>query len=95
MASFYLDNDVSIRLARLLLKSGHLAFAAKDLGFSAATDNEHLLVAVRNDWILVTHNRTDFTLLHDAWGSWPLALGLELPLHPGILALGQGPPELL
>lgn len=43
----------------------------------------------------MTHNRRDFTLLHDAWTTWPAASGAALPAHPGILVLDAAPLEEL
>ena len=95
MADFHLDADVSLLLASLLRSAGHGVATARHLGLAAATDDAQLLAAMRSGRMLVTHNRRDFTLLHDAWRSWPTAFGLALPAHPGILALDHGPPNLL
>src|SRR5262249_23680731 len=51
-----------------------------------ATDDEHLLIAARRRWVLVTHNRDDFVLLHNAWRRWPVPMP-----HAGILAIPQAP----
>lgn len=93
MASIYLDNDISLRLAPWLQGAGHDIAAARDLGLEQADDNTQLLTAVRSARLLVTHNRRDFILLHEAWRRWPPALGLVLPPHPGILVLDQAAPE--
>ena len=71
MADFYLDNDVSLRLAPLLRSVGHRVTTTRELGLSAASDDAQLLTAARNGWILITHNRRDFMMLHDAWRTWP------------------------
>ena len=95
MADLYLDNDVSLELAPLLSSAGHRVTTTRDLGLFRATDDAQLLTAARNGWILVTYNRRDFVLLHDAWLTWPAAFGLVLPAHPGILALDPASPETL
>jgi hypothetical protein len=95
VADFHLDSDVSLLLAPLLRSAGHTVVAARDLGLAAATDDAQFVAAVHPGRILVTHNRRDFTLLHDAWRTWPAAFGLALPPHPGILALDHGPPSPL
>jgi hypothetical protein len=95
MADLHLDNNVSLLLAQILRDAGHSVAAARDLGLAAATDDTQLLVAAQSGRILVTHNRKDFMLLHDAWRTWPRAFGLALPAHPGILALDQAPPTVL
>ena len=45
--------------------------------------------------MLVTHDRHDFRMLHDAWVAWPAAFGVALPPHPGILVLDSALPETL
>ena len=95
MADFHLDNDVSLLLASLLQDAGHCVTTARHLGLAAATDDAQLVAAVQSGRLLVTHNRRDFTLLHDAWRTWPAAFGLTLPAHPGILALEHAPPASL
>lgn len=92
MASLCFDNDVSLQLAILLRNDGHQVASAEDLGFASATDDEQLVVAFQNHWVLVTYNRGDFTLLHDAWSRWPHAIGFVMATHPGILVLDQAPP---
>ena len=91
MAAFYLDNDVSLALAPLLLERGHDVTSTRDLRLFRATDVDQLLTAMRNGWVLLTYNRRDFTLLHDAWQTWPAAFGQTLPPHCGILALDPAP----
>ena len=89
MARLYLDHNVSQRLARLL-RTNHDVVSARDLRLTRLTDDAQLLAAVRDDRLLVTHNRGDFALLHDAWLTWPPAFGLALPPHSGILVLDPG-----
>lgn len=35
-----------------------------------ACDATQVLHAVRNHWILTTHNREHFRMLHEAWVTW-------------------------
>lgn len=91
MADLYLDNDVSLRLAPLLRIAGHEVVTTRGLGVVTATDDAQLLTAAQDGWILVTPNRRDFRLLHDAWRTWAPAFGLALPSHPGILVLDPAP----
>ncbi|MBI2938804.1 MAG: DUF5615 family PIN-like protein [Chloroflexi bacterium] len=93
MGDLYLDNDVSLRLAPLLRGAGHRVTTTRVLGLSAAPDDAQILTAARNGWILVTYNRRDFTMLHDAWLTWPPAFGLTLPRRPAIIALDHAPPD--
>lgn len=96
MASLYLDDhNVSLHLAPPLRAVGHDVVMARDLGLTRLTDEAQLLSAVRAGRVLITHNRRDFTLLHDAWLTWPAAFGLALPPHPGILVLDPAPHETL
>ena len=94
MAAFYTDHNVSIWLAPELRAKGHSASTARDLGLEAAGDDEHLLVAAQQGWILITHNRQHFILLHNAWSHWTAAWNVSWS-HPGILILEQGilPPD--
>jgi hypothetical protein len=87
VARLYLDSDVSVRLAPLLREAGHDAATTEELGQRRATDDEQLLTAVREIRTVVTHNRRDFLLLHDAWRRWPVGLGAVFPAHAGILVL--------
>lgn len=93
MAGLYLDNDVSLHLAPLLRVAGHAVAATRDRNLRRAPDDAQLLTAALNRWILVTCNRLDFTMLHDAWLTWPAAFGVALPPHPGILILDVAPLE--
>ena len=54
MAAFYLDNDVSLGLAPLLLEQGHDVTSTRDLRLFRAGDVDQLLTAVRNGWVLLT-----------------------------------------
>jgi predicted nuclease of predicted toxin-antitoxin system len=93
MASFYLDNDVSLRLVPLLVAVGHGVTDARSSGLTGATDDTQLLFAAREGRVLVTYDRRDFALLHDAWLTWTASFGLELPPHSGILAWQPVPVE--
>ena len=87
MARLYLDSDVSVRLAPLLRAAGHDTATTEELGQRRATDDKQLLTAVQEGRTVVTHNRKDFLLLHDAWRRWPTALGTQFPPHAGNLVL--------
>ena len=91
MASFYFDNDVSLRLASMLGVAGHDTTVALELGLAKATDEIQLLTASQRRQILLTHNRKDYLLLRDAWIHWPYAFGVVFPPHDGILVLDQRP----
>ncbi len=84
MADFHVDNDIPVELAQVLRSYGHTAVTARDLSLSAADDPVHLLTAAQHGRILVTHNKSDYLLLHTAWLAW----SLPLP-HAGILIMKQ------
>ena len=71
-----------------LRSRGHTARTAHDMGLDSAKDDEQILVAAQNGWTLITHNRKDFALLHDAWQRWTKAW--QVPArHAGILLVPQ------
>jgi hypothetical protein len=84
VAAFHIDNDVPVAVAHELLARGHSAFTARDLGLMSAPDPVHLQHAARNNRILVTHNKRDFRLLHQAWTTW-----FATRAHSGILVIKQ------
>jgi hypothetical protein len=52
-------------------------------------DDEQLLVASQLGYTFLTHNESDFILLHDAWHRWSAAWGIEAG-HGGIIIVPQG-----
>lgn len=89
MAAFFLDHNVSTHLLQSLQRAGHIAIAVRNRFDPRATDEFILLHAAEHRWILVTHNRKDFELLHRAWNRWNTAWGTA-EHHAGILILPQG-----
>jgi len=89
LAAFYIDNDISRRLAELLAMQGHDAISARDLGLQSASDGQQLLVAAQRGRIFVTNNREDYMLLHDAWLRWTEAWHVP-ERHSGIMVVPQG-----
>ena len=83
MADLYLDEDVRRDAIVLLQGLGHAVVHARDYR-KGAKDDVQLLTAMRAGWILVTNNRSDFELLHDAWHHWSQEWGIARP-HTGIL----------
>jgi hypothetical protein len=90
MARVSIDNDVATALAQILTAAGHPAVTARGQGMDAADDDEQLLFAAQHGWVLVTHNRGDFELLHKAWWRWSAAWGVSVH-HAGILVIEQIP----
>jgi hypothetical protein len=89
VADLYLDHNVPLGLAPVLTAAGHRVTSARSEQQTRAGDSRQLLVAVQTRRILVTQDRDDFVLLHDAWRLWPSDLGVSFPAHPGILVLEQ------
>ncbi|HVC33640.1 MAG TPA: DUF5615 family PIN-like protein [Chloroflexota bacterium] len=94
MAALYTDHDFALEVSIFPRGAGHIAIAAHDLKREEAGDDEQLLTAAQHAWTLVTHNRKDFTLLHNAWRRWARAWGV-VPVHAGILVLPRGSPSSL
>lgn len=90
MGRFHLDHNVSRQVANLLRTSGHDVVTARDLGLEDADDDVHLLAALQDSRVLVTHNRNDFVLLHYAWRRWTRVWQVPQP-HAGILIIPQAP----
>ena len=93
-----LDEGVSHPLASLLRSHG---YSATELGRLGLTDVQVLVQAVLGGQTVVTHNRKDFRLLHEAWITWrgrwaaevARAVGTPVGLssHAGILIVPQLP----
>jgi hypothetical protein len=66
MAAFYFDEDVPEDLVPLLTERGHIVATTRSEGRKGAPDPRQLLYAAGRGWILVTLNRGDYRLLHDA-----------------------------
>ncbi len=94
MAELYLDNDVSLRIVPNLEEAGHWVMTTPALDLTTASDDAQLLTAAQHRWLLITHNRHDFVMLHDAWLSWPAAFGLSFPPHPGIIVRDHASVEI-
>lgn len=92
MATLYLDEDVPHHLGSLLEIAGHTVYTTHQLGRAETSDSNQLLFAATEAWTLVSHNRRDFELLHDAWVRWTNAWHLDSQ-HHGILILSQRIPR--
>lgn len=95
MAALYLDHDVTVRMAAPLRAHGHSVSITRDLGRERDKDDQQLLTAAQNGWILLACNWKDFILLHDAWRHWPRAWHVTpVPEHAGILIVPQPWPAI-
>ncbi len=90
MADLYLDHNVAAQLADLLQARGHTVQTVGSLGLAAASDDALLLLAAQDARIFVTHNWSDFRLLHDAWQRWSAAWGIAAT-HAGVLVIPTRP----
>ena len=63
MITFYLDEDLSPKIAVILRKNGIEAVSAHEVGMVAASDREQLEFAAREKRCLITRNRNDFIRL--------------------------------
>ena len=90
-----LDENVAHRAASLLRSLGLDADSAKELARLGRSDVQVLLLAAEAGQTVVTHNSTDFVMLHEAWVLWrrrwsseveqDLGASLVLSRHAGIL----------
>jgi Domain of unknown function (DUF5615) len=95
LARLYFDHNVSRNVAPGLWSAGHTVRVTRGPVAAQLSDDAHLLNAVQDGRTLVTHDRNDFSLLHDAWLTWPATFDMAPPPHPGILVLDQALPALL
>jgi hypothetical protein len=86
VAGFYLDEDLPLRLARLLIDRGHFAVTTDDERRKGAPDARQLMYAAEQGWTLLTHNGDHYRLLHDAWLTWTHVWHIERR-HAGIVVL--------
>lgn len=97
MGAFYLDENVSRLVAAELELVGQVVTTTAGERRFGAPDPQQLLYAGERNWTIITHNRHDFRLLHDAWLLWSYQWGKRQP-HAGILVLdfyrGQSPSDV-
>jgi len=82
---FYLDADLSWRVARLARRRGLDVIAAQEVGRRIASDAEQLIYATQQNRCLVTNNRDDFLALDRGYRE----LGLT---HAGVLITAESLP---
>jgi hypothetical protein len=84
--AFYLDENFPVEVASHLRQHGHIATTAIEESRQGVSDPFQLLYAAERGWALVTHNRDDFRMLHEAWLLWSRRWGVQ-ERHAGILVL--------
>lgn len=79
---FYLDEDISPKVAHLLRKHGVDAVSAHDIGMAGASDEDQFAEAVARKAAFVTRNRDDFIALTvQSFGSFKPHYGLVVVSH--------------
>jgi predicted nuclease of predicted toxin-antitoxin system len=82
----YLDEDVNILIAELLRARGFDAITTRDAGQLNATDAEQFAFAISQARTLITHNRTDFEELVQAYFD-------SAQSHYGVIFAVRRPPQ--
>ena len=84
----YLNENIPVRLVDILSSMGIPSVHTVYVGNQGVSDETQLEYASDNGYIMVTHNRYDFRLLHKRW----IRQG---KVHSGILVMSHGEPEYL
>lgn len=63
----YLDEDISVLLAKLLRARGFEVITTQDAKRLGASDKEQLEYAIRKEKVFLTHNRLHFEKLHKGY----------------------------
>lgn len=66
MSRWFFDHNVSNDIALHLRDLGEAVYTADDVHLATARDERLLVYAAEQKLILLTHNKKDFRLLHDA-----------------------------
>lgn len=61
--SLYLDEDVSVLIAKLMRARGLSAATTIEVGNGGNSDDGQLAFAAQRQWAILTHNRADFERL--------------------------------
>ena len=85
-ARLYLDEDVHVRIARIVRGHGFSVRTTRGENMLGATDKEQLAFAAERDLVVVTHNRTDFEELARQYYE-------EERRHAGIICAVRRPPR--
>jgi predicted nuclease of predicted toxin-antitoxin system len=77
MVRFFLDENVPVRLARMLQDRDQEVLTVRGSLMRDTSDDALLVYAVEHDYIFVTRNKDDFVLLHGAWVRWSSRWGIS------------------
>ena len=91
MAALLLDENVSERLIDPLTVLDHDVVSDNALGHKGRVDAIILLIGADLRRIVVTHNRSHFQVLHEAWILWTLTWNTQQFRHAGIIVARSGP----
>jgi hypothetical protein len=89
----YLDENVPLQLAVLLMDKGIMVHLPQDVGTVSAADSVHLYRCSTEGWTLVTQDRRDFRRLHWIWMTlyyW----GVVPRPHGGIITILENEPVI-
>ncbi len=91
MAALLLDENVSERLVEPLTVFKHDVVSVGGLGHKGRVDADILLIATGLRRAVVTHNRSHFQALHEAWILWTKTWETPQFRHAGIIVVRSGP----
>lgn len=88
--TLFFDHDVPKLIPTILRNRGGQVVTAFEMQRHEAGDEEHLLFAARQGYVVVTRNARDLLLLHNAWCLWFTDYAVSpTPTHAGILIVPQ------
>jgi len=85
-AKVFLDEDVDLIVADIIRSHGFYAIATQEVDRKRSPDDDQLIYAAENDYVILTHNRGDFERL-------ALKYFDENRSHAGIVISVQRPPK--
>lgn len=84
----YLDEDVSVLVAKLVVARGFEALTTQEAGRVGSRDESQLEFAASSQRAILTHNRVHFEILAVRWAA-------EGRHHAGVLIAARHPPREL
>lgn len=91
MTDLFLDENVSERLIHPLTELDHDVVSVGGLGHKGRVDADIPLIGTELKRVVVTHNRSHFQALHEAWILWMLTWNTRQFRHAGIIVVRSGP----